>query len=221
MTRTEELLRATFTEEVSAALIEKLRQAYEVNYPYYDPEVGHDGIVYGLMVYKSKVHFICQLAKDFDKIEILSRYPFFTFRVGRYRVATYCAGNSADADINSSFPHNRTRAPMITEQYQLQMRLPFEETLVFDDSNCLEVMLADIGNPNEGLCKAFLGIPIETAPDGRITKWGTTVELWSGDTPLSARTNDSRGNRPLAVDVAPPEIRLKDKGKRDKKKEKE
>lgn len=160
------------------------------------------------------------LASEIDGIKILSRYPYFTFQVGHYRVSPYCAGHSAEADISESFPHNRTRAPAITERNQYQLRLPFQEALEPDDSNCEEIILADIGNPNDGLCKVFLGVPIETAPDGHITKWGTTIEIWSSDSAMPFPTTSPSGNIPPVENVAPPEIRLRD-DKKEKKSEEE
>lgn len=205
---TEGQLRTIFTEDIASPLIECLRRAYEANFAYFDPEVGHDGMTFGLQVYKSKVHFISQLAEEDTRIKIIQRHPYFCFRIENYNLSTYRAGESSEADISESFPHNRTRAPKLVER-NLQMRLPFMEDSEFEDSECAELILADIGNPSDGLCKVFIGVPIETAGDGRITKWEVALELWRNDDALPITTSSTNNNLPPAESTAPPEITLK------------
>jgi hypothetical protein len=168
-------------------------------------------MTFGLMVYKSKVHFLSQLQDKPKKIKLLQKQPYFTLRVGRYNLSTYSAGRSSDSDIAVSFPLNKTRAAVITGRNQEQLRLPFAEfDDVPDDSECREIILADIGNPEDGALKIFLGIPIEKDKDGRITQWGTTMLLWENEE-ASAVAGAAEGVFYIpAEEVEPPTVTLKD-----------
>lgn len=206
---TEEQLRATFTEGIVGPLIECLQRAYEANFAYFDPEIGHDGMTFGLQVYKSKVHFISQLAEEHPQINVVHRHPFFCFRIDRFNLSTYRAGDSGDADISESFPRNRTRAAKIVERNQQLSLFELLQDPNWDDAERAELILADIGNPTDGLCKVFLGVPIEAAADGRITKWEVALELWRNDDALPITTTSPNNNLPTVESAAPPEITLK------------
>jgi hypothetical protein len=198
---------------LAEAIVGKIHQAYSVNYDYYDPSVGHDAMTFGLMVYKSKVHFLSQLEEEYEDVKILSRHPYFCMKVKNYRVSTYCAGRSDECDIEVAFPLNRTRAALITNHNEKQLKLPFPECEEPDDSQCEEVVLADIGNHENGLVQLFLGVPIKTNDEGRIIRWGTILPLWQNDgsLPLPKPSLSKRELSPVE-EVHPPQITLRDKG---------
>ena len=212
MLSTKEKLIDTF-QEVADAIVGKIHQAYRVNYDYYDPAVGHDAMTFGLMVYKSKVHFLSQLEEEYEDIKVLSRHPYFSIKVKSYRVSTYCAGHSDESDITVAFPLNRRRASIITSHNEKQLNLPLPGCEEPDDSQCEEVVLADIGSHETGLTQLFLGVPIKTADDGRIIRWGTILPLWQNDGSLPL-PKPSLSNRelPPVEEVHPPQVTLRDKG---------
>ena len=73
MLNTHDRLRDAFRGSADA-IVEKIRQAYEVNYDYYDPSIGHDAMTFGLMVYKSKVHFLSQLEEEHEDINSILKF---------------------------------------------------------------------------------------------------------------------------------------------------
>jgi hypothetical protein len=210
MTKTEEQLNADFPPEVRNSLVTEVLRAYEANYSCYDPSIGHDLMTFGLMVYKSKVHFLSQLEDSSKKIRLLQKHPYFSLQVGRYKLSTYSAGRSSDSEIEVSFPLNKTRAGIITDRNQAQLKLPFPgfEDLP-DDSECREIILTDIGNPEDGALKIFLAIPIKKDEDGRISQWGTTLLLWESEE-TSAIGGVAEGTFYIpAEEVQPPTVTLK------------
>jgi hypothetical protein len=214
MLSTHDRLRDAFRGSADA-IVEKIRQAYEVNYDNYDPSIGHDAMTFGLMVYKSKVHFLSQLEEEHKDIKVLSRHPYFSMKVKNYRVSTYCAGHSDECDIQTAFPLNRTRASIITIHNEKQLRFPFVDHEEPDDSQCTEVIIADIGNHENGLMRLFLGIPIKADDDGRIMRWGTTLPLWEdGRLPLPTPSPSNR-ELPPVEEVHPPLVTLRDKGQKE------
>ena len=54
-------------------------------------------------------------------------------------------------------------------------------SVVPDDSNCRNLILAHSGNPNDGLCNLFLGVPSAVDHRDRIIAWSSTFEIWRGD----------------------------------------
>lgn len=181
MTKTEQQIAEDFPADFREKLVSIIRESHDVSYSHYAPEMGHDLMVYGLMVYKTKTHLLAQLEDKEKNIQLKHQRPSFCLQVGRYRLSTYCAGRSASSDIEVSFPLNRTRAAIITTRNKNQLELfpEFEDT--GDDSMCREIVLAEIGNPEEGALKVFLAIPVDKDKDGRITRWGTTFPLWESD----------------------------------------
>src|SRR5215510_11820064 len=113
---------------LSDVIVDKVRQAYEVNYECYNPSIGHDSMTFGLMVYKSKVHFLSQLEQEYDDIKVIARHPYFSIKVRNYKLSTYCAGRSDEYDINTAFPLNRTRASIITDRNEKQLRFAFTDS---------------------------------------------------------------------------------------------
>jgi hypothetical protein len=210
MTKTEKRLAETLTAEIKMGLINALRRAYESNILHFDPSIGHDAPTFGFMLYKSKVHFISELATQNPSIQIRNRFPYFSFQIGEYLFSTYRVGDSLDLDISNCFPKNRTRAWRLAIENRNQLQFPFMEEQAGppDDSNCREVILADIGNEIEGLVRVFVGIPWEISSRMLITKWSTQLDIWSGDI-NSISTPPSFFDRAPVERVTPMRLTLK------------
>lgn len=211
MQKTIECLKTDFSDDILASILDAINHAYEENIELFNPEIGHDAMTFGLMVYKSKVCFLSQLAEKYETITVLQKSTYFSLKIGRYRVSTYCAGHSDEIDIANAFPKNRTRVPRIVKQNQDQLRFSFmEEGNEVDDSSCLHLIINDIGNPRSGLQKVFLGIPIEISDRKRITKWGTVLEIWSADAQTPTLTMPTVKEVVPVEQVNPPTLTLKE-----------
>lgn len=226
MSNTVEQLVKTFSEEIKLYLVKQIRRAYEANFNCFDPSIGHDAMTFGLMLYKSKVHFISQLAEEFDWIKITKRYPYFDFQIGEYSISSYRAGRTMEVDLADSFPNNRTRAWKLVKVNKNQLRLPFDGSTEPDDSDCRNLILADIGNENDGLERLFLAIPSEISSDYRITKWSTIFPIWNrvenddfGDIP-ALLPKDMPPLPPVEI-LAPPSLKLKDRVNKGEEKQEE
>ena len=210
----EELLRQQFTPEISEPLVELFQRAYQSNAEVFDPFIGHDEMVFGLMVHKSAKFFLAELARKEPWMEVLQQHPRFVFRISDYLMSAYRVGDSLEDDLTSLFPRNRTGAWMLADSNQRQMLFKFmsDGSVGTDDSNCRNVILAHVGNVTEGLYKLFLGVPSKFDDRNRITGWSTIVEIWSRDEASSVQTDLASGDRPPqppAVKTAPPTLTLK------------
>jgi uncharacterized membrane protein len=176
VTKTEQLLKETFSMGIRQELTTCLRDAYEASITAHEPEVGHDAMSFGLLVYKSNVFILGQLAERVDWMTVTTPAPSFEFQIGEYAISCYSAGHTDTVDAKNSFPNNRTRAGRIAEANSLQARL-FED--LWDDSACRQLILAHKGNPDEGLLEVFVAVPVTKGEDGRVKEWGTVYTLWS------------------------------------------
>lgn len=222
MSKTAELLSQAFTPEINEQLVDGLLQAYLASADSYAPENGHDGMVYGLMLYKSATHFLNELFYEEEQVEIVSRNPRFLMRIGKFLVAVYKVGDSLDTDPATAFPNNRVGAYKLAKANLGQMSFAFMEDgeEIEDDSNCTNLILAHVGNAEEGLTKVFLGVPTKFNERQQITGWGTVHSIWNrgiGDYGMG-RTSP-RNSAPVTPveQVAPPTLSLKVNKKKESK----
>lgn len=222
MSKTAELLSQAFTPEINEQLVDGLLQAYSASADSYAPENGHDGMVYGLMLYKSATYFLNELSYKENQVEIVLRSPRFLMKIGKFRIAVYKVGDSLDTDPATAFPNNRVGAYKLAKANLGQMSFAFMEDgeEIEDDSNCTNLILAHVGNAEEGLTKVFLGVPTKFNEQQQITGWGTVHLIWNrgiGDYGIG-RTSP-RNSAPVTPveQVAPPTLSLKVNKKKESK----
>jgi len=182
MSKTVELLSQTFTPGINEQLVNSLSQAYSVSGDSYAPENGHDGMVYGLMLYKAATYFLNELSYTEDWLQVVLRSPRFLMKIGKFLVAVYKVGDSFDTEPETAFPNNRVGAYKLAKANLNQMSFEFMEDgeEIEDDSKCTNLILAHVGNMDEGLTQVFLGVPTKFNEQQQITGWGTVYPIWSG-----------------------------------------
>jgi hypothetical protein len=212
MSKTLNLLAKVFTPERNEKLVDCLNQSYQNNVDYFAPEIGHDEMVFGLMVYKSNTHFLSNLSNTEDWLKILSRSPKFLMEIERYKVATYKVGNTRDIDPRFSFPNNRVGAYQLTKA-NLNQRSLFEIIGELEEENsdihCTNLILAHSGNSEEGLLLVYLGIPSKFDENKQIIEWSTIFPIWSAngnDFPSLPKSDEPKAP---TEKVAPPTLKLK------------
>lgn len=218
MQKIEESLRKNFTGRTISDLVDSLRKAYESNLIIYNPGIGHDETTFGFMIAKSRIHFICESAIKNPEIKIIKRNPYIYFQVGDYFVSSYRVGSSLDDGIADLFPKNRNRAWKLAKK-NLIPYLPFSELEDFeidqeeyvDNSNFRQVILADIGNSEEGFCGAFLGIPSKFDQENK------TITDWAYQLMISEHSFDYQSKHLIIksdilspiINIMPPDLTLK------------
>lgn len=221
MSETLNLLQKTFIADINEQLVDCLKRSYENNIDIFAPQIGHDGMVFGLMIYKSNTHFLVELSYKTDWLEIISRNPRFLMQIGNYKIATYKVGDTLDIDPRFSFPNNKVGAYELTKA-NLNQRYLYEEMnsdAEVSDILCTNLILAHSGNSDEGLLRVFLGIPSKIDENKQIVEWSTIFEIWSKDKDDSSfATTKSDEPKAPTEKVEPPTLKLKSERKRDKKK---
>jgi len=208
----ESLIREAFTQPRIDYLIECVQNAYQFNIPRFEPGKGDDMMLFGLMNYKTKVHNLSKLAESDPSIKVVSKQPQFVLRVGDYNLSTYCAGHSSLSDPMESFPQNKSGAAKMTAGNLVQMRIPLKNAEGHDilgDARCRNIVLADIGNPDRGLIRLFLGVPIAVDEKDRISSWGPTIDLYVAEPEESLPTDLAFFGVPPIEEIVPPTVTLK------------
>jgi hypothetical protein len=196
--------------------LNQIGRIHEVTDEHYAPQYGHDAMTFGLMLYKSKVHFLKKLAEQHEWIRIANYGACFRFEINGYTLATHRIGDSVNEDVAGLFPGNKTAAPRLAAKNRKQLVLPFVDEVIqdgtgkYDDSGCRNLILADIGNPEDGFCILYLNVPIDVSPDGRVGKRGTTHLIWSTEEMLDGARSLRDDDRAPEETIVPPTITLKE-----------
>jgi hypothetical protein len=189
-------------------MVRALRRAYENACEFHDPAVGSNEQTFGFQLYFFAKHRLEEEANDSNGLlRIASTMPIFRLAAGEYELACHRVGRSAGENIWTSFPKNEgAAASMAMDQY-----LP---GLAPDLRQAKKVVLAHLGNPEDGYGKSYLCIPTREA-DGKIVEWGYAQEL---DSSVMAQATEfaATPEHPEEV-ISEPVLRKKDKASDDRK----
>jgi hypothetical protein len=187
MSKMEEILRERLTPEINSKFVDIYKRAYQANSECFDPSIGHDNMVFGLLIHKSAKYFINQLSLTNTWLDIIQFNPRFLFRVSDFLISSYRVGDTLDVEMANAFPSNNGGAPMLALANQQQMSFEFmkDGTKVPDDTNCRNLILAHRGNASVGLCDLFWGVPSSVDAKLRITEWSSTFEIWRLDSSVA------------------------------------
>ena len=123
----------------------------------------------------------------------------FRFKLGEFILACHRVGWTEEDDITTHFPNNGGAIlEMVPQEY-----LPGFKPEV---SQLRNLVLAHMGNPDDGLCAAYLCFPIE-AGGAHITRWAYTHELHRLRRPEALAT--LANPTPTAREVPPAAFRRK------------
>jgi hypothetical protein len=172
-----ELFERTFAAEATAPLVRCLRRAYETACEHHVPQRGSNEVTFGINLYFHAVHELCQQADQSPGlVTIPTRQPIFRMRMGEFELACHRVGLSERESIWTSFPKNEGAACLMVEE---QLWLPGLAP-TFDLTRARKLILAHLGNADEGMRAVYLCIPGRT-DSGRITSWVFARAIYRAD----------------------------------------
>jgi hypothetical protein len=191
-----ELFERTFSAAATDRLVRCLRRAYGTACEHHVPESGSNEVTFGINLYFHAVHEICEEARrEPDLLDVTSRQPIFRFRSGPFELACHRVGLSERESIWTSFPKNEGAACLMVEE---QLWLPgIDLAPRFDLGSARKLILAHLGNADEGMRAVYLCIPGRTE-GGRITGWVFARPLF--------RADEAARERPAARPALLPEV---------------
>ena len=175
----------TFTDETTALVVRCLRRAYETACEHHVPERGSNEVTFGINLYFHAVHELCREASvSPDRLDIPSRQPIFRMQMGEFELACHRVGQSERESIWTSFPKNEGAACQMVEE---QLWLPgFDFAPRFDLGRARKLVLAHLGNADEGMRAVYLCIP-GRSESGRITGWVFARPIFRADEQAATR----------------------------------
>lgn len=205
--------RSAFSPAVRDRLVSGLAAAYATAEAHFEADRGNNTKTFGFELYHCAVHELSRSASESGGLLSVSRaHPFFRLRVGAYEIACHKVGNSATQSIWSAFPGNTGAAPALVHE-QPFLFSEMEPTVAFPE----KLVLAHLGNPEDGLEAVYLCAPAETEKK-RISRWAYAECLWSA-TSASVPATPTVVARPVPAEVLEePVVSLKqDEATRDRK----
>lgn len=168
-----------FGPEIVDALIEALSKAYLTAQDLYDATRGSNNSTFGTGVYHHAVFELQKVAEDSENCIVTSLIAN-TFRMerGHFVIACHKVGEYETDNILSSFPQNY-KPKHDADFNPNQLAIEFKEFEPIDEEQSVssELVLAHMGNPEQGLCAIYLCRPRYSA-DNEI-EWDYTRLLWT------------------------------------------
>lgn len=194
----------TFNDEVLPLLLEAVAGAYNEAGECYAIAPNADANTYGTDLYRFAGHRLTRMAGQHPELmSVVREHPSFIHRVGDYELICHRVAKEASANIWNSFPNPNTEGV----QRGVALFLPGLEPNL---NEVTRLVLAHIGNQEDGLCAAYICFPLANASGG--IEWGYVQELYRkhGETPSMAFERVPAEE----VDVDAPIVQRRDRSKK-------
>ncbi len=194
-----------FTPSLRDELVGALRRAYETASGLHDATRGSNEVTFGVGLYHHAVFELVQIARTAAAgLEVVGKVPFRVLAGSLFRVGCHRVGRSASDNIWSSFPENTAAAATLIEQ-------PYLPGLAPDITNARNLILAHLGNADDGLCAVYLCVPTREEND-RIREWGFSELIWRAEL-VNVPTSPAADRAPEEIIDSGPLVRRKSKMK--------
>ena len=173
------------------AFVEALAITYAECQARFDRAVGFDNQTFGQMVYKSSWFHLDQVAVVDAGIAVIRDSNSFELDIEGVRLHPFKVGHRTN-DIYDRLPSNELVFELMANQNLHQLSL-------LPELQPQMLVLAHLGNPDDGLCAVYVAAPIIRA--GGVKDWAFVVRVdHFGD------AADAAG--PPPVDIEPPELTI-------------
>lgn len=194
------------TSTLAATFRDALERAYDNACENHHPSRGSNEMTFGFDVYHFAVHELTSAAeRSGGALRIISRFPTFRLGANDYELACHRVGTHADENIDTAFPNNDNAACTMV---QAQLWLPGVDRAAGIEK-ARKVVIAHLGNPEDGLGAIHACIPGKTVGD-RIAGWAVTQRMWHSDDGRSFDAIASASPPPAEV-IEVPVVRRKRK----------
>lgn len=200
-----ELLMIPMVRGVLRSMTEAVAQAYSDAGDNHKPEVGSSGRTYGTEVYE----FCWFRIEESGLVKVTHREPYW-FGLDDAMVACHRVGDSITDHIDECFPRDRSEWPTTVNRQASFNFVPQPGVT----NNVL--VLAHIGNPQEGLLQIHLCRPL-VGEDGYLVRWAERAVLWTRDSGSALEAPEvvaSTTLRPVEENKPAAKDKLKKKKKR-------
>jgi hypothetical protein len=171
----------------------------------HDPERGFNDLIHGLIVYHLTGHRLARAFESDPDVRFARGAAGPELWVEGCRLRWNKVGSDARQRIESSFPRSSQVAAFMAEANQ-QLSLWESDGEASEPANWI---LAHVGNPRDGLIRAYLAAPISSS--GReVTGWARWIAIYDAAQPNVDLPEAPAPGLPEAVEIEAPEITLID-----------
>lgn len=195
----EDAIEHAFRPAVVAVCRRLLDRSYQYASATHLTDAGSNDATFGFNLYWFNVHQFEMFAESAGVgIEVASTRPEFRLKIGDFWVACHRVGSSMADPIQHSFPRNPNGPGRLAglNAIQLCLDLPIED----DPSVPSNLILAHMGNPDDGLQAIYVAVPVGTSAAGRVNEWRFTKLVWRADALKQVP------DVPAPIDIRPPEL---------------
>ena len=187
----DERLPKALSEERLDAFVEALAITYAECQARFDRSIGFDSQTFGQMIYKSSWFHLDQVAGIDGRIGVVRDGNGFELDIDGVRLHPFKVGHRAN-DIFDRLPSNELVFELMASQNVYQLSL-------LPDLQPQMLVLAHVGNPEDGLCAVYVAAPI--IRDGGVKDWAFVVRIdHFGDA--------ADAGVPQPVNIDPPELTI-------------
>jgi hypothetical protein len=158
MTSFRDVLPEGLAEELPHRIVTALQHTYAMNAERHDPSLGDDGLTFGVGVWRNSWHGLEEAVEPLPDVSSERPDGSLVLVIGATRIHSYKVGNTEELDIATvRFSGTATKSRIV--------RSNAEQLQLFDSATTLappaNLVLAHAGNPFDGLCAVYVGVPTE------------------------------------------------------------
>ena len=169
-----ERLEHSFPQLVRDAIVDGLHTAYYNAAERWDESIGCDGLTFGVDVYSFACYDLKKRAERLaGAMDVKTFRPAFRLKIGEFEAACHRVGRSEHDPIGSSFPQSGCTAGTLTYH---QFEFEFAVDHKVDQGG---VVIAHLGNHEQGLCAVYLCAADHVDGSGQIDHWAYSELIWS------------------------------------------
>lgn len=177
------LLTPAMFEDITRAI----RLAYDHANETHTPEYGDDKHTYGTTVWRYVTKKIkTELSYHLDILRVSEKNNRLKVQIGNLNIGFNKVGHTGKEDINKSFPNNMNNVYEMALDQESQLSFfdmeVTEEKVETEITELKNIIIAHMGNSEDGLCALYLCFPIYDKEE-KIVKWARTMKIWDIDSP--------------------------------------
>lgn len=192
-----------FTAERREILRTALLAAYADADEVCDPDRGFNDLLHGQIVYHLIGFRLQRAFEDDSEVRYSSHGLGPEIHVGPLRLRWNKVGRSSSERIDSSFPRASRVASNMAEANQQLLLWSGSE----DGVELTSWILAHIGNPRDGLIRAYLAAPVDNSGI-EVTAWSQWVAMYDASQPQIDLPEAPAPGLPVAAEIGPIDVSL-------------
>lgn len=153
-----DVLPEALADELKDRLVSALQHVYAINSERYNPELGDDGLTFGVQVWRNSWYELEAAVQDIPEVVTSRPDGSLVIRIGEVCLHSYKVGNTEQLNVNNvQISGTATKNRIVHSNFE-QLQLFSTTASAAGPPN---LVLVHTGNSFDGLCAAWVGAPTE------------------------------------------------------------